>query len=916
MFHARSLLALVSGLALLTFPTPPASRGASRQDEVKAAWKEGSALREKGDLHGAEERIREGLRIAKASDLRRNAYYALLQNELGKVYSARGDPDRAIATFEKSIKTFARVGDASARASIIAVRQNLGLAHRQKWDFDKAEACYKACLSDLRKMRGGLARSIPVRIDLAILYVFERRDADAERILSTVLKELAGTADKDLRLQRAYAFKNRGQLYFAGEQYEAAKADYEAALQLLEEYPQDQLPPDRLRDRAGCYSNLGWLCVQQGRPDEARRHFDRSLKVFEQARARPVQLATVRRGLAQVHYGRGDYPQARSLLQQVLDDQERERVKNDPDIAKTLFQLARVCAAEGDVPRAGSYVHRARQIQRRNITRILPFLPEHSHQAFLRRANSSYLDTALSLACLKPTRAGLAERSAEWLINAKGEIQEALTCSLNFQENLFRGKSPPEVKRFLRLRKEIAPLGERLFLDKAAGDTDPRVVELQTLEAELRKTWGRRWDGERWISLADVRKRLAALSPKACYIDVARLRPTEFPPPPGKPEFGAAQYVAWVVRPTGRVEMVRLGDAKKIDAAVRSIVDALAGSKAYDLMVSDDGGPSVAYKKLLEKQLKQLSATVLHRLLAKVASTGECDRLVISPDGALWLLPWHALLLKDGETFAVEKYVFQYVVSGRDLFSTHVPPNVKRKGKSPVSLILADPDYGKAPANPAVEFKRLRDTRREAKAAFLALRRADGRRPKLLRGPDATKKAVQNARGVPVLYLATHGFFAPRNGGNSHPLDRCGLPFAGAYRSWAKGVLSGREAAALDLRGTRLVVLSACQTGIGDEEAGEQVRGLRQAFQLAGARAVVSTLWEVPSEYSADLMESFLKQRLARGADLAVNLCQAQRQLIAAQRKLARGGADPSKKHERESPPHPFLWAGYTLTGL
>lgn len=178
----------------------------------------------------------------------------------------------------------------------------------------------------------------------------------------------------------------------------------------------------------------------------------------------------------------------------------------------------------------------------------------------------------------------------------------------------------------------------------------------------------------------------------------------------------------------------------------------------------------------------------------------------------------------------------------------------------------------------------------------------------VLEGPEATEARVSAlAPGRRVLHLATHGFFATdrcrsalaAGAGEAvgyDPMLLSGLVLAGEDRIW-----TAEEVAALDLRGTELVVLSACETGFGEARSGEGVLGLRRAFRLAGARSLVMTLWAVEDDATRQFMET-LYERLRRRWDPVAALAAAQRDRI--------------DRARHEGDPDPQRWAGFVVASV
>ena len=181
-----------------------------------------------------------------------------------------------------------------------------------------------------------------------------------------------------------------------------------------------------------------------------------------------------------------------------------------------------------------------------------------------------------------------------------------------------------------------------------------------------------------------------------------------------------------------------------------------------------------------------------------------------------------------------------------------------------------------------------------------------------------------------VLHLATHGFFLDqacttgRSGTRAvgrlsaaspstepspdNPLLLSGLAFAGANRRLSApidqddGILTAEEVASLDLQGVEWAVLSACDTGLGQIMAGEGVLGLRRAFQIAGARTVIMSLWSVDDRATRDWMRALYEGRLSEGLNTADAVRAASLSVL--QTRRARGQST-----------HPFYWAAFVAAG-
>ncbi len=304
--------------------------------------------------------------------------------------------------------------------------------------------------------------------------------------------------------------------------------------------------------------------------------------------------------------------------------------------------------------------------------------------------------------------------------------------------------------------------------------------------------------------------------------------------------------------------------------------------------------------------------------------------VLISPDGPLGTLPFAALPGRRSGTFLIEDVAVALVPVPRilpEMLALDRPPD-----DTPSLLAVGDVDFG-TPREGVPTWAALPGTAAELADVRRAFARSHPRgRVTALSAGDATREAVREA--LPKArhaHLATHGFFAPATargadaGGGWHPLLLSGLVLSGANRDPKEGeeggILTALEVSEMDLSKLDLAVLSACETGLGAEAAGEGLLGLQRAFAVAGARTVVASLWKVDDRATKELMSGLsarvwdAKKPLAR----ADALRQAQLALLHGGVKKGIGrGLDPAEDaFSGVSEPRlpPYYWAAFVLSG-
>ena len=413
----------------------------------------------------------------------------------------------------------------------------------------------------------------------------------------------------------------------------------------------------------------------------------------------------------------------------------------------------------------------------------------------------------------------------------------------------------------------------------------------------------------------------------AALVEIMSYRPYNVKGRTTSEKWGRPRYVAYLLRHQGSPVFTDLGEAAPIDEASLALRTALASPKSINF-------------KQTARAMDELVMRPVRKLL------GGTRMLLLSPDGALNLVPFGALVDEDGR-YLVENYTITYLTSGRDLLRLATETDSRQR-----PIVIANPDFDlavttssqEAPEADAskglrsldftsLQIKPLPGTAQEAAAIKDIVPNTQA-----LTERAATESALKQVKGPRLLHIATHGFFlkdqplqevgaarqlvmgeAPRVAQGENPLLRSGLVLAGVKNGQSgageDGVLTALEVSGLDLWGTKLVVLSACETGIGDVSNGEGVYGLRRALVLAGAESQLMSLWQVSDTATRDLMVDYY-QRIERGEGRTEALRAAQLGMLAGKKQRAvrqSGGAQANSFSVDYS--HPYYWASFIPIG-
>jgi CHAT domain-containing protein/tetratricopeptide (TPR) repeat protein len=891
------------------------------------------------DAARAEPFLRQALAIRKRLLGETHPTYADTLHVLAALYRMKGDYARAEPLFLRALE-IRKVAPGEESYDYANTLNSLGVLYGQRGDYARAEAFRRRAAEAWKKTVGDRHPNYANSLDqLGNLYEDMGDLARAEPLLRQALeidKEVLGTK----HLRYAGALDDLAALY-------RKQGDYARAESLLQEAVgiQKQLGADH-PSTIPALINLARLYLVMGKPDRAEAPARQALQVCEKAlgESQPT-FASALTVMGQVAQARGDPVRARDYLRRACELRKKLLGPSHPDYAESLKELAAVEAAADDAKQAEPLLREALAVSRGNL-QLAAGIQSERQQLAMAEAHRDVLDRYLSLA----PAAGLAHAEAyQHLLAWKGAV---FTRQQHLR--LLRTAADPETARLLtELRAVTSYLATLAFAipdDKTQDDWKRQVRQLteerERLEAAVaaRSAAFRRQQAVTGQTPAQVQ---AALPKDAALVDF--LEYTRFTPPAGgKGDLDRQRrLLAFVVRPD-RVDELDLGPARPVAEAV----DRWRTTFGRRRPGAGTDDPAAALRRSVWQPLE--------------AHLAGARTVLVSPDGALARFPLAVLPGKEAGTYLLEE---------RSLATVPVPqllpellaraPRASPKngddGDGPATslLLLGDVDFDAAPAEAGTalvqtparprsgalqKWQPLPATRGE----ILAVRdsfeqRFPDAKVRMLRGKQATKSALEQlAPRYRWLHLATHGFFAPpqlrsalapadtaarrpevdagQAVGGFDPGLLSGLALVGANRraepGREDGILTALEVAELDLRRVDLAVLSACETGLGEAAGGEGLLGLQRAFQMAGARTVVASLWQVDDKWTRALMERFYENLWQKGMGRLEALREAQLWVLreGPKRGLELLTGDEGSGGEAKRAP-PYYWAAFVLSG-
>ncbi|HET6769659.1 MAG TPA: CHAT domain-containing tetratricopeptide repeat protein [Chitinophagaceae bacterium] len=845
--------ASVNNLGILAMVT-------GRPDEAESLYLEAKRIREK--VLGKE-----------------HPFYAASCNNLGALYLETGQYRKAEPLYLEA-KQIREKTLGKQHPEYAASCNNLAILYMDIGNYDQAELLYAESLQIGEKVLGTkhpeYAKSC---INLALLYRTLGQYDKAEPLFiqaRQVLGEVLGREHPEY----AKSCNNLGALYMVMGDFDRAAPLYDEARQIWKKVLGNEHP-----EYAKSCNNLALIYWNGGEYEKAEPLFLETNQIREKVfgKAHP-DYAEGCDNLGVLYADMGNYSDALAL--HLLARQIRETVlgKEHAKYVESCLNLANVYWKMGEFAQANKYYTDAFNLQQAQTKKVFAFTTEPEKQSYIKKINefrNLFLSYTLADVDPQPTTAYAVSLASRNLI---------LFSSQQLRQSIYNTNNTALINKYdnwVSTREQLAFWYSRPLIDKK-DQIKSLEEKANMLEKELTRSSEQFRKGQQQITWQKIQQSLKENEVAIEFVEFQSIN--------GKRSFDSTYYVALVLRKDKPApQMVQLFEKKQIDELLKkggswSAIDSLYTSPALYKLVWQ---PLEKYLVNISK-VYYASAGVLHKI--NLAAVNPDKRIVLGeqyqlvhlnttasiPDQEdIFINPSDRLLMYGGINFNADSSELKTAAKPYQLNNEN---SIALRGFNLTADRLPDLPYTEEEVDYITKFAR--------KKKYLI---------KTLKGVEANEESVKALKGKnspAVLHMATHGKFFPdpvninpaksQSGGKAfaqsdNPLLRSMLLLAGANNAWSgksvagvqDGVLTAYEISNLYLPNTKLVVLSACETGLGDIQGSEGVYGLQRSFKMAGVKNLIMSLWSVPDNTTAEFMQVFYDHLLQKkSVNDAFNLTQ------------------------------------------
>ena len=644
--------------------------------------------------------------------------------------------------------------------------------------------------------------------------------------------------------------------------------------------------------------NLAIINISNEKYNLATSYLNTAGKIWSDkiGRRNNVNSATVSILKGDIEYEKKNYSEADKYYQEAKKIYERLFSTDHPEYVKALSKLSRTHYMNGDKRKAKEYINEVLDNYQLFIRDYFKTLSEREKAKFWNTIKTDYeFYFTLVIADQRRDNAAIGDLfnktllSKALLLNSSKKTREAI---LNSGDEVLKETYNKWINKKELLTYALSLSSEQLTQNEI--NTNSLSTEIELLEKELsqKSSIFSKANSDNQVTWRQIQSKL---NPNEVALEMSRFRYFDH-------DFtDSVVYAIFYLKPEKKSEpeLILIRNGKDLESKYLKYY-----RNSIKFRVTDRFSYQNFWKPIEQR-------------------VGNLPKIFLSPDGVYNQINLEAIPTEN-DKYVLDNSNIVLVNNTKEIYSTRVQEPKKRDAR--IAMIFGDPEFyvSTKPGSPTQEsgisrenaevISRLPGTRGEVKGLESLLNERGWKTDEYL-SSEATEEQLKKVDNPRIMHIATHGFFqsdetkVAKAGASSYiydnPLLKSGLLLTGAGDIFNQtkynynvdnGILTAYEAMNLNLDQTDLVVLSACETGLGQVESGEGVYGLQRSFLVAGAESVIMSLFKVSDEATKELMVSFYDKWMQTGDK--------------------RGSFIQAKKEIRNKYKEPIYWGPFVMIGM